>query len=421
MDIDLDGFVHVYDRTDTVVRPGDVTQFVPLGQEETPYGTCLDVTGVFREPAARRCRVPSRIDLPKHADVRQTRPMAEERPADPESLVFCQDPARYRRARRTELVAGGLVCAVVPAALCLLPSPWWLLGLAGLVVLLVAFVVMARPRWNARPPMLSLDATGITYRDRHPDIAVRNSNGYAERYLAWSEVERVEIAEGGRERGGLTLVKVRPVQPDASAAFTFQPSEVGATETEVIAAVARFAPAQASSVVDNRRPPARWAAPAGILLVLLLSALFTWRSATGAVAGYRAAHHGVSGTALVTHVDWGRGQSAGGRSVTGDFTPSSGGPVRRGVTIVTGEAVYVGETIRVTADRSDPASVYTPGSRGWIGWIAGAAVSGLIGLAALSALCVTGIRALLRTSNVEGRPGGERRMWRRTRHAFLDR
>jgi hypothetical protein len=52
VDIDLDGFVHVYDRTDAVVRPGDVTEFVLLNRDEAPYGTCRDVTGVFREQAA---------------------------------------------------------------------------------------------------------------------------------------------------------------------------------------------------------------------------------------------------------------------------------------------------------------------------------------------------------------------------------
>ncbi|MFD6752144.1 barstar family protein [Micromonospora gifhornensis] len=51
VDVDLDGFVHVYDRTDAVVRP-DVAEFVLLGGDEAPYGTCRDVTGVFREQAA---------------------------------------------------------------------------------------------------------------------------------------------------------------------------------------------------------------------------------------------------------------------------------------------------------------------------------------------------------------------------------
>ncbi|MEU9506006.1 barstar family protein [Micromonospora sp. NPDC048170] len=52
VDIDLDGFVHVYDRTDAVVRPGDVNEFVLLGRDEVRYGTCRDVTGVFREQSA---------------------------------------------------------------------------------------------------------------------------------------------------------------------------------------------------------------------------------------------------------------------------------------------------------------------------------------------------------------------------------
>ncbi|MFI5835840.1 barstar family protein [Micromonospora sp. NPDC051300] len=51
VDIDLDGFVHVYDRTDAVVRPGDVPGFVLLGGDQTAYGTCRDVGGVFRAQA----------------------------------------------------------------------------------------------------------------------------------------------------------------------------------------------------------------------------------------------------------------------------------------------------------------------------------------------------------------------------------
>ncbi|WP_346534510.1 barstar family protein [Micromonospora sp. DPT] len=51
VDIDLDGFVYVYDRTDAVVRPGDVKEFVLLGRGEVTYGACRDVTGVFREQA----------------------------------------------------------------------------------------------------------------------------------------------------------------------------------------------------------------------------------------------------------------------------------------------------------------------------------------------------------------------------------
>lgn len=52
VDVDLDGFVHVYDRTDAVVRPGDITEFVLTSRDDAPYGTCRDVIGVFREQAA---------------------------------------------------------------------------------------------------------------------------------------------------------------------------------------------------------------------------------------------------------------------------------------------------------------------------------------------------------------------------------
>ena len=52
VDVDLDGFVHVYDRTDAVRRPREVTEFVLLGRDQARYGSCVDVTGVFREQAA---------------------------------------------------------------------------------------------------------------------------------------------------------------------------------------------------------------------------------------------------------------------------------------------------------------------------------------------------------------------------------
>ncbi|GIG56404.1 hypothetical protein Lfu02_07760 [Longispora fulva] len=52
VDVDLDGFVHVDDRTDAVVRPGDVAEFVLEGRDGVPLGTCRDVTGVFRVRAA---------------------------------------------------------------------------------------------------------------------------------------------------------------------------------------------------------------------------------------------------------------------------------------------------------------------------------------------------------------------------------
>ena len=52
VDIDLDGFVHIYDRTDAVEHPGDIDEFVLLGRDEKRHGACRDVTGVFREQAA---------------------------------------------------------------------------------------------------------------------------------------------------------------------------------------------------------------------------------------------------------------------------------------------------------------------------------------------------------------------------------
>ncbi len=51
LDIDLDGFVHVDDRTDAVVRPNDVTEFFLFSPDKVPLGTCQDITGLFRDEA----------------------------------------------------------------------------------------------------------------------------------------------------------------------------------------------------------------------------------------------------------------------------------------------------------------------------------------------------------------------------------
>ncbi|MGI5232828.1 barstar family protein [Actinoallomurus sp. CA-142502] len=51
VDVELEGLVGGYDRTDGVDRPGDVTGFVLSGPDDTRCGVCVDVTGVFRERA----------------------------------------------------------------------------------------------------------------------------------------------------------------------------------------------------------------------------------------------------------------------------------------------------------------------------------------------------------------------------------
>ncbi|GAA2467923.1 barstar family protein [Winogradskya humida] len=52
VDVDLEGLVSVYDRTDGVDRPDGLTGLALQGPDGGPWGTCADVTGVFRERAA---------------------------------------------------------------------------------------------------------------------------------------------------------------------------------------------------------------------------------------------------------------------------------------------------------------------------------------------------------------------------------
>jgi RNAse (barnase) inhibitor barstar len=51
VDIDLDGFVHLDDRTDAVKRSTAVTEFVLMSPDKAPYGVCQDITGLFRDQA----------------------------------------------------------------------------------------------------------------------------------------------------------------------------------------------------------------------------------------------------------------------------------------------------------------------------------------------------------------------------------
>ena len=314
--------------------------------------------------------------------------MTGERIADAGSMVFHQDPARYRLARRVELIGVTAVPGILIAFLCTLPSPGWEFGLGLLVPVVIAFAAAARLRWNADPPTLILDTLGVTYRDR--DLGITFKDRSLDRHLTWSEIDCLEIHQGtGLETTNLTYVGVRPIHADAKREIVFQPGGVCASEPDLAEALARFAPERLRSLVDKRRSRSDgpWAVVAVLVFVLLLSGLFGGLWGAGAVEGYRATHGGIPGTAVVTHIDWGRGQSTG-RSVSGDFTPSTGGPVRKGVSIVTKEAVSVGGKIRVNAGGPDPDAVYPAGNRDWVSNAVGASVSGAIFLASLIALSV---------------------------------
>jgi hypothetical protein len=151
----------------------------------------------------------------------------------------------------------------------------------------------------------------------------------------------------------------------------------------------------------STRPTGRWADLAGPLIFMVFPGLLGWMWTSSAIDGYQATHHGIPGTAVITHIDRGRGQDAGSLSITGDFTPAGGGPTRRHVSIVTREAVSVGDTIRVSAGRPDPKSVYPPDSRNWIGNIVGAGVAGAACLALLAAMFVWEIRTRRTKSSLD--------------------
>ncbi|HEY2671971.1 MAG TPA: hypothetical protein VGJ07_16585 [Rugosimonospora sp.] len=131
----------------------------------------------------------------------------------------------------------------------------------------------------------------------------------------------------------------------------------------------------------------RWIAVALQIFVVLVLAGFgamAWVYLQQASDGYRATHHGVPGTVVITHrsVTTGEGVDI---SVSGDFTPSAGGRTSRGVHVDTKEPMFVGDVVPVVAARPDPGRVYLPGSRGWIGSLVVGSVVGVV-TAALTVL-----------------------------------
>jgi predicted RNA polymerase sigma factor len=69
--------------------------------------------------------------------------------------VFQQDQARFRRARRAELIGLALMLGVFAGAVC--DGPGWPLGLGLVTVWAISFTIAFRRRWNADPPTLTFD------------------------------------------------------------------------------------------------------------------------------------------------------------------------------------------------------------------------------------------------------------------------
>jgi hypothetical protein len=325
--------------------------------------------------------------------------MTENRCDDATPVVFAPDPARFRRNHRWGLFVAAFVSAVVVAGLLSLSSPFWLFGVGLLAVAGCVFVGAVRVRWNASPPSVTVDRSGITYRERNLGITRDRSPG--ERRLAWSEIYSVEIDAHTTSEGSYQFVRVRPLRTDARAEIRFQPSVVHATLADLTTALERHAPQRLHTPLDKRPPTGtagRWGAALGALIVVALTGGLAWAWGSAAVDGYRATHRGIAGTLVVTAIHRGTGQDAGGVSVTGDFTPAAGGPVRHGVSFATRGGI-VGYTYHVYASGPDPTAVYPAASRNWIGNTVGASIAGaILLLAVLVALGVQGIRYVRRSS-----------------------
>jgi hypothetical protein len=182
--------------------------------------------------------------------------MDDEHTADAVAKVFQQDQARFRRVERAQLIGLALMLGVFAGAVC--DTPLWPLGLGLVTVWAISFTIAFRRRWNADPPTLTFDTIGITYRYKY--VAITFKERSVEEHLGWSQIEVIEIYEGGGlETRGLTGVVVRPIQADARSEIAFQPSMVGATESDLVEVLTRFAPERLRVLVDKR--PARLGKP----------------------------------------------------------------------------------------------------------------------------------------------------------------
>jgi hypothetical protein len=305
-----------------------------------------------------------------------------------ESVVFRRDPVRFRRGRRAEIIAVAVVPGALIVSLCVSPWPAWPFGLGLLFVGGLGLIAAVKLRWNAEPPTLTIDPRGITYQDRNIGITFKDRS--LDRQLIWADIESIQInGLGETDAADATGVDIRA--GDAKPGIAFQPWELGVKELELAEALVRFAPERLRSALEPP-PPAgagkgsRWAFLA--VLLPLCCAVLAWVFASQAVDGYQATHHGIPGIAVVTKVDRGSGEDAGSVSVTGDFTPSNGGPVLRHVSIET-RTGYVGENVRVNAPGPDATAVYPPDSWDWIGSIVAASVFGAIAAAMLLLLSVS--------------------------------
>jgi hypothetical protein len=172
--------------------------------------------------------------------------------------VFHQDPARFRRVERIQLVGNALWTSMGTLvmgyfAYQLGASWWWLVDLVLLAMIVAVFIPVARLRWNADTPTLVFDRLGITYHDKHLGITFGDRS--LDKHLTWSSIDSLEIDNHENKEVAWTAVVVRSTPSDAKSEIVFEPEEVGASESDLTDALVRFAPERLWILVDKRSPP----------------------------------------------------------------------------------------------------------------------------------------------------------------------
>jgi hypothetical protein len=127
---------------------------------------------------------------------------------------------------------------------------WWLVDVVLLAMIVAVFIPAARLRWNADTPTLIFDRLGITYRDKHLGITFGDRS--LDKHLAWPCIDSLEIADHENKEVSWTAVVVRSIPSDAKSEIVFEPKKVGASDSDLTDALARFAPERLRILVDKR-------------------------------------------------------------------------------------------------------------------------------------------------------------------------
>jgi hypothetical protein len=173
--------------------------------------------------------------------------------ANAEPVVFQQPVSKYRRARRAELL--GLTGLSTLFGLMVCATPLWPIGAFFAVAGVASFAIAQPILWNAEPPSVTIDASGITMRSW--DLGITFKDRSRTMRLGWPDIALIEVDRGhGLNTSDLISVTVSPAAPERGPRIRFNPDSMAMTDVALAQALATFAPPRLADITD-RRPTKR--------------------------------------------------------------------------------------------------------------------------------------------------------------------